>query len=63
MSKLEELYAKYLKDRDELVAKMFLEEDYGVVIEREKRALQGYYLAPVVKIIATQIRKSLKGQK
>ncbi|WP_162165614.1 hypothetical protein [Campylobacter fetus] len=57
MSKLKELGVQQLKERDALIAKMFLEEDATEVFEREKRQLQGYDLTPVVVILSNEIRK------
>ncbi|MDY6120035.1 MAG: hypothetical protein SPI03_01655 [Campylobacter sputorum] len=57
MSKLKELRDEQLQERDRLIAKMFIEEDNKVVLEREKRELQGYNLTPVVVILANEIRK------
>lgn len=57
MSKLKELRDEQLQERDRLIAKMFIEEDNKVVLEREKRELQGYNLIPVVVILANEIRK------
>ncbi|MBE2984675.1 hypothetical protein CCAL9344_01415 [Campylobacter sp. RM9344] len=57
MSKISELRTEQSKQRDELIAKMFLEEDAEVVLCREKRALQGYDLTPVVILLANELRK------
>ncbi|OCS10393.1 hypothetical protein CFTD6783_02315 [Campylobacter fetus subsp. testudinum] len=57
MSKLKELGVQQLKERDALIAKMFLEEDATEVFEREKRQLQGYDFTPVVVILSNEIRK------
>jgi hypothetical protein len=57
MSKISELRTEQSKQRDELIAKMFLEEDAEVVLCREKRELQGYDLAPVVVILSNELRR------
>ncbi|WP_298022812.1 hypothetical protein [uncultured Campylobacter sp.] len=46
MSKIDELHKEYLRQRDELIAKMFMEEDAKAVLSREKRGLQGMILPP-----------------
>ncbi|PPB58452.1 hypothetical protein CDQ74_06060 [Campylobacter hyointestinalis subsp. hyointestinalis] len=57
MSKISELRTEQSKQRDELIAKMFLEEDAEVVLCREKRQLQGYDLTPVVVILSSELRR------
>ncbi|EEV17398.1 hypothetical protein [Campylobacter gracilis] len=46
MSKIDELHKEYLRQRDELIAKMFMEEDAKAALSREKRGLQGMILPP-----------------
>lgn len=55
MSKIDELHKEYLRQRDELIAKTFMEEDTKAVLSREKRGLQGYDFTPVVIILSNEI--------
>ena len=57
MSKIKELRKEQVKQEEELIAKMFLEEDAEVVLCREKRELQGYDFTPVVILLANELRR------
>lgn len=57
MSKISEFKQAQRKQIDELIAEMFIEEDAETVLIREKRELQGYDLAPVVKILSSEVRR------
>lgn len=57
MSKINEFNKEQRKQRDEMIAKMFVDEDAETVLSREKRELQGYDLTPVVIILSSEIRR------
>lgn len=63
MSKLKELNEKCGKARRDLIVKMLLEEDVDIVLEREKRELQGYDLTEQFKYIINVLKDGKNGIK